>query len=634
MPFESAVAVPWQIAYPDDEFYPADDLVETAVLVTINPNFPSIADKPTELGGLRSQNREAKATIKTCAEERKGKFEIEIEAPGTTVAKYTSTKEFTVEHFTTKTFVFNAKFNGGVTSVPFNAPNSDVEWTPKEFFKMNPVDQEAEGIIKVKFAGQKIGETKFTIKKTRDWSILWKALPLGGDFKIAKDRLIAEANRRATDAPAFIIKANFPVMESRYFPVGGLIAADWPDTKNVRLVDWLNMGFIQRHNTAEKLTAAWSLAAQRGGFSQILFVVQDGFFGVADTTIGQAGTNAAPKAAFVKEGAASTTDAHELGHLLPWKLFHDYTTTSVGDRAIGYLSTVTELFPSTFESARPTSSAAEYPLTFSMMGSANSLFYTMIRKDQYRTVLLHFLPKPGKIIVDPPLWLLRGVVKATGSTVTGFEPMPIYSFDGFETESEPCFIDPQCVTLKVKMTLSDNSVVEKELAVKTQGFYLDFSNPDVVASDTFAVVDAVLMPELPVKKVRVEDKNGQLLYEKIVSLNAPTLEITSVDVKSNKIEIKTKSSDADKDTLYASVFIEYSSGLSDAAMLDNKLNGLANKFTIDSVLPPGDYKALVMVTDGFNTVEKKMPFTVTPALLAASTETTPASGNTVEVITV
>jgi hypothetical protein len=594
------------VVYPDDELFPPDDVIATEASAEVKPSLPYITGKPIVLGGLRQNNRIARAKITTCENAITGKFEIEIDAPGVSIPKYESENEHTVIAHSTKTFNFNSQFAGTPTDIPFNSPSDEIQWTPQQAFTVGPVTETTTGKITVKFAGTKIGETTFTIKPSKNWNVQWKALPLGGDFKIASDRLIQAGRNRASGDNAFLIKANYPVDNTKFFPVGSLIAAEWPKTKNMRLVDWLNQDEIQQFIEQYRFARDWSLAQKRGDISHIIFMTQDGMLGLSPQINGLA---SGPKAAFIEEDAPFSTDAHELGHLKPWDLDHDYDEQNPrGIATIGYLATFTER--SGGLSARPFD--PQVP-SHSMMGRPLTLLSDMIRKDHYRTLLEHL---PGEGLVDPQVWMLRGILTAPGGNPSSFEASPIYHFDSFTDADETCDGNPQCLTLKVKVTLQDNSVIEKELAVSTAPITPDDSG-EIIQLDFFVVTHAFDMPLQSVKKVRVEDENNNLLYEKVVSANAPTLTIDSVEVKNNKIEVKTKSEDADSDTLYASFFIEIDEH-ADGVLLDEKLTGKANKFTADVTLPPGSYKAIIMVTDGFNTAEAEAPFTVAPALLATS----------------
>ncbi len=596
--------MPWQVVYPDDELFPPDDTVETANTVEVKPSLPYIARKAMVLGGLRSKNRVAKAIIKTCETAITGKFEIEIDAPGVTVPKYESTQQFTVPVFTTKEFIFDSRDIVGdrPTDIPFNNPEDEVQWTPRQVFTVGPVSGPTDGFITVKFAGMEIGKTKFTIVPSKELLILWKALPLGGDFKIAKDRLIAESNDRESNIPSFTIKTNFPVENPKFFTLGSPMPAEWAATKNVRLVDWLNMDVLDQYKKTDEFSTQWSLVEKRGAWSHIIFVVQDKVLGFPSTTDGYA---FGPKVAYVEEDAGNTADAHEIGHLKPWLLPHDYDTDPPrGKVTQGYLVTNYE---ESLSPQRPFS--ASFP-SFSMMGNADFLD-TIIRKDQYRTLLQHMV---GEGAVDPPVWMLRGILTVTGGVPAAFEAMPIYHFDSVPDPDESCTGNPQCLTLKVKMTLQDNSVIEKELAVSTAPLTPDYTGEEITL-DSHGVTHAFELPSQAVKKVRVEDTEDDLLFEQFVSANAPTLTIESVEVKNKKIDVKTKSNDADGDTLYASFFIEVE-GHADGVLLDEQLHGASNKFSAQAELPPGDYKAIVMVTDGFNTAQAEKPFTILPAMLA------------------
>jgi len=598
----TAAVVPWQVVYPDDEKFPPDDVTESEGTVTVQPSLPYIANKLMALGGLRSTNREARATIKTCETAITGKFEIEIDAPGATVPKYES-QEFTVPVFTTRVFKFDSRFFGVPTDIPFNSVADIVRWTPREYFKVGPVSGPTIGIIKVKFAGTQIGETKFTIVPSKNLVILWKALPLGGDFKIAKDRLLSTSNNREMGIPAFTIKTNFPVEDPKFFTLSSGMPAEWPATKNVRLVDWLNMDLINRQVKLDEFSTQWSLAEKRGSVSHILFVVQDNLLGLgAEAADGQANLK---KVAYIEEDAGEGTEAHEIGHLQPWSLAHDYDTDPPkGKVTQGYLVTNYE---KNFITERPTLTA---PQSYSMMGCCVGFNQIMIRKDQYKTLLQYMA---GEGAIDPPVWMLRGTLTVTGGVSTSFEAMPIYHFDAYADQDETCTGNPQCVTLKVKLTLQDDSIVAKDLAVSTAPLHADNTGNEITL-DSHGVTHAFELPGQGVKKIRVEDSSNNLLFEKTVSAHAPTLSIDSVDVNNKKIEVKTKSDDIDGDTLYASFFIAPEGGNADGALLDEQLHGKTNKFTTNTVLSPGNYKAIIMVTDGFNTVQAEKQFSVAAPL--------------------
>lgn len=606
----TSAVVPWQVVYPDDTQFLPEDVTQSEGNIVVLPTLPYITDKPIVLGGLRTDQRVAKAKIQACETAITGKFEIVIEAPGTTVAQYTSTKEFTVPAFMSREFVFDSNKNGAPTDIPFNNPADEVQWTPKQFFKVGPVTTPTVGKIKVKFAGTQISETTFTIKPSKRWSLLWKALPLGGDFKIASDRLVQNVAARESGDNAFLIKANYPVSDKDFDTWSSPFPATWADTKNTRLVEWLNMDELARNDKLRNFATQWSLAEKRGGWSHVVFVVQKTVLGFPIKVSGYA---PGPKVAFVEEGSAVDTDAHELGHLNPWILIHDYPSDPPsGVATTGYLATFHERPPGSDLTARPTIPVPSLQ-SYSIMGAPpDSIFLAMVRKDQYKTLLLYFT---GPRKIDPAVWMLRGMLKTTSGLPTSLETMPIYNFDAEADQDETCDGNPDCVTLKVKLTLQDNSIVVKDLAVSTAPIVNEDLTGLPIPTDLHTVAHAFDLPGQVVKKIRIESDSGTLLFEKIVSAHAPTLSIESVDVKNNKVEVKTKSNDIDGDTLYGSFLITPEDGNPDGVLLDEQLHGTANKFTAATVLPPGNYKAIIMVTDGFNTVQAETPFSVLAPLL-------------------
>ncbi len=661
--------MPVQVVYADDPSTSNDLAGEIPNLVVLK-SLPQIKDKSTGFVGTVATDYVATARIKACDDGLEGKFKIEI--VGGLPAEYKSREEFEAGPNEEKTIVLNPKTSvEGVSAIPFvpsshdNVPGtSDITWEPLQFFEFKVAGtNEAGGIaqIKLKFEDEsgdiECGETIVQkVIETVPFKVAWKGIVLPKDSDFDADRVQGEVESRSQISafgglPALAIKASYPVENPKFTPLHSQFVSTIQGlTRGFNHVDlsvWLQFPISSHRDLSQFVSGfgeLWRAAAQA---DRLVLITQSGLLEIykhPNAQSGPLGVNIGhSKVVLVEEDRSPHkvepwVEAHEIGHSTPFKLSDDYISqngqvTSLGFKSEGYLATVLEFQ----EPPRPVASE-DKDITLGFMGSNPkgdrsdfiSFDFQTVAKNHYRDIFMPRFDAATNTHVDPPVWLLRGILDRTGLTVSNLEVSPIYNIDGVPEEvAEECGSEPDCLTLKIKTTLTDDSVEERDLFVRAIALVDD---DDEIPLDSVGFSDIIEVPSQGIKKITIEDTLENVLFEHTVTPNTPTLDILSVKVKNNKIEAKTLTSDADGDDLHASFFIETPDGLLELVLADEALSAPHNKFTMPLAgLLPGNYKAVIMVTDGFNTAREEAEFTI-PVMLSLLYSGDLTTGDSTEVI--
>lgn len=627
MPRALALAVPVQVVYADDSLYPASDLEGEERVLTLKRSLPMVKNKATTLVGTEPAERVSRAFIATCENERKGKFKIKLNG----AVIYETTEEFTVPPFSLKFFDFNKHDdNGAVTAIPFVPGTPGVPgdnklfWAPLRTFEFKGPARTAE--ITVEFGNEEIGKTIVEkLINTVPFRVMWKALVLDGhalDSQLT-ERLVSEARFRSQGPPEVFMKANLPVEDPQFQPRNSEAIGVFDGGT---LTQWQNQGTDARVNKLYKHLATRALSLKVIGLDRMILVVQDGFLkGISDKVEEPVGLAVdGEKVVVVKINAEFPVDTHEIGHTKPFFLTDDYKVTGgqVTDRgriARGYLAAFKK-FGRTINPARPVT-ANDADDTFGYMG-VEETSRLVARKDQYRFMASLYFDKDVNPEIDPKLWLLRGVLKKDNSAFT-LDTLPIYTFKSTTNPiAEPCNSNPDCTTLTLRMKLDDDTEVQRVQNFRLGGD-IDYAQDRI--SNIGPVSDAVELPQGgKIKEITILDENAQILFTKAVSPEKPHLKILKkdsslltevteeddeeeVDMGEESIKsLKIRGTDQDGNTLHASLFIIDKDGNMDEIELDKPANGVTI-FDIETrFLTPGNYKLLVLLTDGFNTVQKKV----------------------------
>jgi len=650
--------VPVQVVYADDPSTSNDLAGEIPNLIVLK-SLPQIKDKSTGFVGTQETDYVAIAKIKACDDGLEGKFKIEI--VGGLPAEYKSREEFEAGPNEEKTIVLNPKTSvEGVSAIPFvpsshdNVPGtSDITWEPLTFFEFKVAGtNEGSGIaqIKLKFEDEagdlECGETIVQkVIETVPFSVLWKPIVLPKDHDFDAERVESEAERRSMitqfdGLPALAIKASYPVENPKFSSLHSGFATSIQGltkgfNKHTGLLEWLEFPKASHRDLSSFVSGYGELlrAAQR--LDRLVLITQSGLLEIYKHPNAQSGPIGAnighSKVVLVEEDRSPHkvdpwVEAHEIGHSMPFKLSDDYISQNgqvitLGFKSEGYLATALEFQ----EPPRPVA-ADDETITLGFMGvnpkgdriDFVSFDFQTVAKNHYRDIFVPRFDAATNTHVDPPVWLLRGMIDRTGLTVSNIEVFPIYNIDGISEEiTEPCDSEPDCLSLKIKTTLTDDSVEERDLFVRAIALV---DNDDEISLDAVGFSDVIEVPSQGIKKITIEDSLENVLFEHIVSEHTPGLGIDSLEVKNNKVEIKTNTADPDGDSIYASFFIEYPTGPMDLVIADKLLKSPRNKFTLPTEkLSPGTYKAIILVTDGFNTARQETHFQIAAPILAAST---------------
>jgi hypothetical protein len=591
---------PVQVNFPDDSMFSSDVQISGGDL-TIKQSLPMTKNKPTVIVGMQDNEYVAKAKITAGPGGLTGKFKITI--TNALPAQYESKETFTLAACTTREFELNPNDHKGIlTAIPFVAKKSEVHWIPEKAFEWTATGQQE---ILLEFAGKKV--TKTTVEKvigTVPFKILWKGVVLGPYVNSVGHQLVQDARDRSSGYPKLFIQANYPVENAKVQTASSDLVTVLDSVLTV--AQWQALSGKLRQNILVHLLAVKGLAQKRGGFDRIVYVAQEG---ILDGNAGQANTDG-DKAVFVVTERNPIIETHELGHTSPWRLDDEYIKDketneliAQGKDSIGFLATLAAVG---LPAARPSNQNIAYG--FMGIGVPEEL---VARKEQYRNKFIPAFDAATNQRLDPAVWILRAVVGTSGGEVKNVSVLPIYHFDFIPDNAELCNEEVNCTTLIVNMTLGDDSTLTKELAVHP-GNVIDEFDGTAVPDDLHSVVDAVEIPPQGIKHIRLQAANGTSFFDTTVSVNLPKLDILSVNVPNNKktISATINSSDIDGGNLFASFFIEDSAGNSDDIRLDESVNGV-QQFTFNiKLLSKGNYNMSVLLTDGFNTVEEKIPFKI------------------------
>ena len=690
VPEYSSGVLPVQGPYVDDQ-QGSSDLEGAPPLMNVHETFPMIQDRKTTLVGREIDGYLGKASMKPC-EKIKGKFVIEI--TGAAPAEYETVETFTIDPATDvlpKIFSFNPPTSdGAVSSIPF-VPDplrtyvpgtSQIHWTPTDPFKWNQGVTASEITVKFKLENNQgeieLGKTIVEkIISTKKLTIEWKPLILDGDlfsqsgaqelqqiFTGARSRSTNEQVDENTGKPpaALFIQANYPVEDGKFTSKTStaakavnpsfvpIVCLPIPSGK-ISTVEWDDFSDQRKLFNLKCIAASSELSThQKDGPSYLIYV--GGGFGWAfnslltQTRIGGPSFSAYDEfkgghvwfidytSNFEDDSLSRIIEAHQLGHANPFLLSDDNPAVTVK----GYLST---LDPMKMHPARPASGAftssgfmkdnIDFPPNSILIPDdvmKRDFVEHMTRRDHYKNVLIPAMNERE----DPPVVLLRGIlVTDDQNAITGLTVLPVNTLAESTPDQEiPCNGETNCITLFEELTLADNNVVIKALGIRT--------NPVAGRTENYAVVaDAIAVPtSAPIASLRIKDSGNNVLFEKQVSANTPTVTIKKVkaklangtvqilysagsdpddvndpdpDFNLKKLKIVVKGTDANNDTMYASLYLITPENTLEEIETDKQLVDGKAKFIISGkLLTPGDYKARAILTDGFNTVQQEVPF--------------------------
>lgn len=438
--------------------------------------------------------------------------------------------------------------------------------------------------------------------ETVPFKINWLGFAFKDDRKNEKRKSIDEADARSKGDAALFVKANYPVQSDQFFPtfIDGVLVIE--DTR----AQWLAKSNMERTKFLIALAVKEGIAAQLAGYDRRIFVVPDGM--LPPGRKGQANT-AGDKAVFVVSGAGSVAEAHELGHTKPWLLDDEYVKDEAGNIVVegedanGYLATLIEA------KKKPGRPVTDEATSLGFMGSTGGFDERVVKTSHYKEKLIPAFDKENAKL-DPLVWSLRAVLDVNDTNLTdveGLEVLPIFQFDSIPDGNESCDSQP-CVPLLVMVTLQDDSVIEHTLAVHTGGVIQD--DAGLVEVNQSPIIHVFEVPGQPVKSIVIEDADGIVRFALDTTANAPELEILSVQVNKKSVVLSINGSDVDGGSLFASIFVRYPDGVLASGELDKLVLGPTD-FVIDTELfRKGNYEFIVMLTDGFNTVEETVPFVI------------------------
>jgi hypothetical protein len=618
--------IPVQVEYADDVLlWPSNDPFGGKVSMNdlggnsreykLLSSLSQIKDKSTGFVGTKWNNYVAQAEITAGSTQLVGKFKIEITNAEPSV--YESEETFVVEPGKTLKVDFNPHdSNGAVTAIPFvpgSSPfvpgTSNIHWGPLKYLKFkSPGTSE----IKVKFGDVEISKTIVeSIIETVPFRIEWKGMVLPGQLRNKElvNSVAAEAKTRASGMPALFIKANYPVENPKFKPTYATHVPhlEYASKLEVSLDEWKNV-YSERIRIFLLMREAnmRSLPLKKLGIDRQVIVVPPGIL-YKDNQIIQGISCERSKVVYVTQYAEPCTDAHEIAHTMPFGLDDDYDIPIAdGYNAEGYLATIHDpddaspLMGPTWP-ARPYAASAK---SLGFMGTADDTKLRIARKDHYKHFINAF-DAASNTEVDPHIWMLRGMFETQNSTI---DVAPIYQFDSTVDKLPECGTNGNCTTLTVRITLQDNSIIDKTAPVSTGVFAEDLG----FIPTTFGPIAATFeMPTQPVRRINI--LNGtNVLFEKNVSQNAPVLTIVRPredrKFKGGKIRLLIMGTDADNDPLFASVFIENKDGtFADDVAQDIPLTNNRELIPVDADgMPAGNYTISVLLTDGFNTAEQEV----------------------------
>lgn len=598
-PFFTGRFVPVQVNYPKGQFDVSSeiDLDVTGFVTKVKSTLLYTQKKPTELTGDQPTNYISTLTITAGPQALSGKIKVKVQNGDP--AEYESKHVIVVPACTSKVINLNGLGAKGQVTGILTGKKGDVHFAPEKTFEFTQSGENFE--ITMEYAGFQIAKTVVEkVIATVPINIRWQPLGFKDDERDLRElKRTAEDRAKSDSLEVLFFKANYPVENGKVrtsasqLPTVFTLPSSFAAWKAMPVNDQIR-ALIGQATTA-------GLQLHLSGYDRMIFVVPNGMLGPSRK--GQANT-AGDKAVYVVDVAGAVAETHEIGHTNPWRLDDDYKVfqgvlIQDGFESTGFLST---LAAAGKEPARPVEAGVR---TLGFMGIAGDLQIRVSLKEQYKKIASSFdAATHGKL--DPEIWVLRGLLEVDGSV--SFEQMPIYQIDGFPDDASSCSGAANCTPLFVNMTLQDDSVVVKELAVHTGGVFEDFDG--LVQFNISPVVNAVEVPSQGIKSIRIEDSLGNVLSSTVVSANSPDLDIVSMIVRKKIAMLKINSSDVDGGSLFASVFVEDASGNASPVEVDRPVSGIADFEFNTKFLDHGDYKIVVLLTDGFNTANETAPFVI------------------------
>ncbi len=630
----SGALIPVQVVYADDTtrwpneepgYCNPNDLDGYYPYFTVKQTLPMIKAKPTGFVGLQEDGYVIRVNVSADYYDLEGKFEIDI--TNAEPSHYESIETFKIRAGETREFILNPHDDrGAVTAIPFvpgSSPfvpgASEVNWEPKKYLEFKDAGAST---ITLKFTGWEIGRT--TVEKiieTVPFKVRWKPMLLSGMINddLKRKQIIQTTKERSESFPALFIKANYPVENPKFSASASKDILFLPDIAHqqvppISIYQWLTV--LDDRGRALNLISAAKMNAfvcKWYGYDRGVLVVPTHIIYLGGKFYRGLAFQAFKASVFVEAPADEPVEAHEILHTPPFLADDDRSYgPPFGYRAVGYLATMLE---GNAAPARPVN--GRLPLSLGFMGLPNSHDVGIARKDQYRELMIPRFDAAQNTELDPRIWLLRGVLDVAGSNFTAD---PIYQFDSTIDNQTPCSEnETACVTLTLRTILWDGTVIDTPLPVRTAIFtepdMTNFTGPEEpIDLGIGPVAEAFAVPSKPVAKIEI--LNGtKVLYEKTVSSGMPNLTILSPlqgAKYAGNIGVEIRGDDPDNESLFASVFIEKLDGtVKEDAGLDIPLVGMNASSEINTtVLQPGDYKIRVLLTDGFNTVEKDARFRI------------------------
>jgi len=604
---------------------------ETDGSLTIKASFPIIANKDIGFVGLEEDNRVIKVKL-TFEEELTGIFIIDVNGK----EEYLS-NEITIPACEETTIELNPLDSlGAVTAIPFVPGShllvrgsSQVTWQKfsdtLKFFRFTEKTQDAiitlnfGTIIGTQIEKKKISETKIEkVIETVRMDVAWIPFVLDGNIGVSDAPTIAAAKQRALNEPSMFIKASYPVENTKYKPQAGKFAIPFSPQSDTTttLVEWRTQLSDEQRDEAR-----WELVAQ---IDQVLrFAIYDRIFLIAQDNLldylGAVGIASSDTQISIieREQADTATEAHEGFHNKIFRGKDDYIRGGRrGFDAIGYEATMLNEGGDSgppngnYDPARPFIAGAP---SVGFMGRLN-VRQSVVRKDHWKE-MIPFFDEDQIGVIDPPIWHLRAVLEANGATVENLEVLPIYHFDSILEQRTPCNGEPNCIELTIKTTLNNGTILEETIPVRTTVF-IDNSESETIGKTT--PIGAIFDYTPDIQRITILDEDENTLFDKTVSSSFPTLRIISPPEGARRsfntsasIPIIISAADQDGDTMHASVYIEEQDRKADPLVLDREVEGQVEMFTLETKdLSVGEHKIKVLLTDGFNTMQKEVNFII------------------------
>ena len=294
-------------------------------------------------------------------------------------------------------------------------------------------------------------------------------------------------------------------------------------------------------------------------------------------------TNCNAYGAFVSWGCGiGSTSAHEISHSYGmWCSPEEYEEYPTGLPAYGY--DINEMSYKNFTGASP---------VYCFMGIVKTQYW--IHKYDYKD-LIEELTDLG--IFTNNLSKKTDVAVISGSVTLNNE-LTLLPF--YEIKSDKITLDTNINTgrYELKFLNSNNQLLSEywfsEDFKLTEGLYLEKAH-----------FNFTVPADKNINKIRINDSLGNLLAERIITDDSPSIDIIYPDssqiIAEDSVLIQWNSTDSDNDTLYHSIF--YSTDESQPAKwLPVKLNVKGNSFNWKTYFSHNkNYRVKIFVTDGYNT---------------------------------